>query len=171
MPSSAKSPGANQHQATYYKSRQLIRGVSRACTLPRTVVFWQRKIQVAQLCNRFVEFSSQSSRHLRIISTTSRLRDIVTVHCTGVVDKVRVAVVLRSTILVAMVHVLAVGARVAEGLVALAADVRLLSSVQALMLREMVLVLEGFFTHVTLERTKSYNIVQQQSAVISRIKS
>lgn len=33
----------------------------------------------------------------------------------------------------------------------------------------MVLVLEGLFAHVTLERTKSYKHVQHQLAVISKI--
>ena len=51
-----------------------------------------------------------------------------------------------------MVHVLAVGARVREAFQTLLALERLLSAVQPLMLRQVVLVFESFRAHVTLVR-------------------
>ena len=53
----------------------------------------------------------------------------------------------------AMVHVLTVGTRVREAFQTLLALERFLSTVQALVLCKVVLVLEGFWAHVALVRT------------------
>ena len=63
-----------------------------------------------------------------------------------------VVAVVGLAVLVAVVHVLTVGARVAEPLAALLALEGLLPGVQALVFGQVVFVLERLRTHVTVER-------------------
>ena len=70
----------------------------------------------------------------------------------GLLLELLLLLLVRPTVLVAVVHVLAVGARMRESFATLAALKRLLASVQPLVLSEVMLVLEGFVARVAHER-------------------